>query len=101
MMNLNINEKSFDMNEEVLEKVSGGTETEELSECVIQVWTQLYGQPDGSFKFVCTECGTVITGTNLGHFFDEVGAHLSSHYADINFNINDMPLPGNPLNRDK
>ena len=99
MMNQNDKDKVFDMNEEVLEKVSGGTETEELSELIVQLWKQLYGQSDESFRYVCKECGTVITGWNLGHFYDEVCAHISSHMP--NFNLDNMPLPGNPLDREK
>lgn len=91
---LNENEKSFDKNEEVLAKVSWGTETSELSEFIIQIWTQDYGQPDGSFKCVCPECGKVITGTNLGHFYDDVCAHFKTHLPEVN--IDNLPLPPNP-----
>lgn len=93
---LNENEKSFDKNEEVLEKVSGGTETSELSEFIIQIWTQDYGQPDGSFKYVCPDCGKVITGTNLGHFYDVVCAHFKTHLPDLGLDDGNLPLQPNP-----
>ena len=98
MTNLNENAKCFDMNEEELEKVTGGTENWELSEMVIENLKQKYGQPDGTFKFVCPECGTVITGTyaQVGKFFDEMNAHILTHIPDMHFENYPIPIPGNP-----
>lgn len=79
MKNVNENAKSFDANEEVLAKVNGGTDTSEFSEIFINTWKEMFGQSDGSFQFVCEECGTVIKDTDMGRFYDAVCSHQNGH----------------------
>lgn len=90
MKNLNENDKIFIKNEELLQKVSGG---QELSDDIKNIWIQDYGQPDGSFKYVCPVCGKVIIGWVIEEFFDVVGAHYRSHLGDVE---KEIPLPTNP-----
>ena len=83
MTNPNKNSKAFDTNEEVLAQVNGGTDTSEFSEITLNAWNEMFGQPDGSYRFECPECGAVITGTDLGCFYDEVLAHQESHMGNM------------------
>ena len=96
MTNPNENVKSFDKDEEVLAKVNGGTDISEFSDLVIESWIRDFGQPDGSFKFVCPNCSTVITGAELGSFYDDVYAHYQTHMKDFHFDNIPLPRPGDP-----
>lgn len=88
MMTPNKNSKAFDVNEEVLAKVNGGTDISEFSEIFINSWNEMFGQPDGTYQYICTECGAVIKGTDLGRFYDEVLAHQETHKQDYSNILN-------------
>ena len=81
MKNDNINNSAI--RDELLAKINGGTDISEFSDIFIEMWTRDYGQPDGSFRYVCPNCGAVITGTDLGTFYDDVLAHFSTHMPNM------------------
>ena len=79
MTNPNKNINDFELNEEELFEVNGGTNTSDFSEITLNAWNEMFGQPDGSYRFECPECGAVITDTDLGRFYDAVLAHQETH----------------------
>lgn len=81
-------DEAKELTDEELEKVTGG-----VSDVVLEIYREKYGQPDGSFRVPCGSCDKVFQGKDLDQLLDELADHFyAAHpmYFDID------PHPANP-----
>lgn len=69
--------------DEMLVAVNGGNGEEFDYEAMLLSFVAQFLQPNGSYRFVCPNCGAVITGTDPYAFANALNEHIGSHMPDL------------------
>ena len=68
--------KTMELNEQLLNAVTGGVYIENLTEESRAMMTEQYRQADGSYRYVCEKCGQVFASKNRDAFLESVLTHI-------------------------